>query len=506
MGERVAPNPVLDGRFLILERIGAGGMGEVFRAFDRAEERSVALKVLRTEVPSNLPDSLAEEFRAWAALRHPFIVRAHEFRRAREGPFPADTPYLVLEYVRGLPVHRALAPGAVPPNRIEELARRLLAALSHVHASGLVHRDLKPGNVLVGRSNGALGRVKLTDFGLAAPAGIRREPGRFSGSLPYMAPESVLGVPLDGRADLYALGILLHLLASGRLPFDARDPEGVVRWHLECGGADPRARGAAIPERLARFVARLTARLPSDRPASAADALELLGAPRVAPASLPVAFRGARAMSRLAFDLVRGGRSRWFPLPPSRAARREVVRDAGVLAQIHGFSVLELRPAGRPGSSNLDRLVLRTLLESEAAARAWAKRLRGEERLSLHLVGGLPMWDRLRCGAPDLARDADARDTVARAVASLWSRIAGERGLLLVVEPGALRDPVAAEAVAAFREELDRTRPGAGAPRVLVLAPARDLRRPGGPEGSASVERGAVARSRALRAAGCARG
>lgn len=506
MGERIAQNPVLDGRYLILERIGAGGMGEVFRAFDRAEERSVALKVLRAEVPSNLPESLAEEFRAWASLRHPFIVRAHEFRRAREGPFPLETPYLVLEYVRGLPVHRALAPGAVPPNRLEELARRLLAALSHVHASGLVHRDLKPGNVLVGRSSGALGRVKLTDFGLAAPAGIRREPGRFSGSLPYMAPESVLGVPLDGRADLYALGILLHFLAAGRLPFDARDPEGVVRWHLECGGADPRARGAAIPERLARFVVRLTARLPADRPASATAALEILGAPRVAHASLPVAVRGARAMARLAFDLVRGGTSRWLPLPLSRDGRRAVVRDAGVLAQLHGFSVQELRPSARAGSSNLDRLVLRTLLESEAAARAWARRLGGERRLSLHLLGGLPMWDRLRGGAPDLASDADDRRRVARAVAALWRRIAAERGLLLVVEPGALRDPVAAEAVSAFREELDRVRPGAGAPRALVLAPPGDLRRPCERARTASARPGAGDRSPALRAAGSARG
>jgi hypothetical protein len=321
-----------------------------------------------------------------------------------------------------------------------------------------------------------------------------------------MAPESVLGVPLDGRADLYALGILLHFLAAGRLPFDAHDPEGVVRWHLECGGADPRARGAAIPERLARFVARLTARLPSDRPASAAAALELLGAPRVAHASLPVSVRGARAMARLAFDLVRGGTSRCLPLPPSHEARRAVVRDAGVLAQLHGFSVQELRPSGRPGSSNLDRLVLRTLLESEAAARAWAKRLRGEQRLSLHLLGGLPMWDRLRGGAPDLARDADARRTVARAVAALWRRIAGERGLLLVVEPGALHDPVAAEAVAAFRDEVERARAGTGATRALVLAPSRDLRRPFEPSGSASSGSGAVVRSPALRAAGSARG
>src|SRR5262249_29487425 len=157
---------------------------------------------------------------------------AYEMGRAASGPFPRGTPYLVLELVRGAPVHRALRAGAEPTPVLEELARRLLRALGHVHAAGLVHRDMKPGNVLVGAVRRRLGRVKLTDFGLASESGKAGVPGRISGSLPYVAPEAILGFALDGRADLYALGVLLYYLAAGRMPLVTRAPDRWLRWHL----------------------------------------------------------------------------------------------------------------------------------------------------------------------------------------------------------------------------------------------------------------------------------
>jgi hypothetical protein len=456
--------PVVDGRFLLLERVGTGGMGSVYRAFDRLDERAVALKVLRPEVPANPPEALAEEFRAWAALRHPFIVRAHEFRVSREGPVPPGTPYLVLEYVRGVPAHRALRPGETGPGTLEEFARRVLAALDHVHGAGLVHRDLKPGNILVGRSSRGLGRVKLTDFGLAAPSGVRREFGRFSGSLPFMAPESVLGGPLDGRTDLYALGVLLHLLASGKLPFDARDPEAVVRWHLSHAGADPRKFGAVVPERLARFVVRLTRSSPADRPRDARQALEALGAPRVRARSLPVPLRGARAVLRMALDAARTGSPRVVPLPSVPAVCREIT----VAAQLDGFVVQRLRPGSRPATSNLDRLMFRAILEHPDAARVWARETRGKRGLPLGLLGGLPVWDRLPPGA------TEPRGAPARAAAAVWMRLARGPGLVLVVEAGAARDPVARAAVEALREEAARA--GSRA-RLLLVASEEVVRR-----------------------------
>lgn len=468
MPHATARAAALDARFVLLERVGVGGMGEVYRAFDRAEERVVALKILREESPDAPGHPLAGEFDSWARLRHPFIVRAHELRRARRGPLPEGTLYLVLEYFRGIPAHRVLVPGETAPDAIEELARRVLQALEHVHGAGVVHRDLKPGNILVGRARAGIGRVKLTDFGLAVPAGIRREPFRFSGSLAYMAPETVLGGTIDGRADLYALGMLVHLLASGRFPFDPRDPDDAIRWHLTVGGADPRRAGAAIPERLARFVLRLTAREPCSRPAGAREALALLAPPRAAARTPSPRVRGARALVRIALDRVRDGDARVLRLPRARECRQAAAREATVLAQIHGLLVQRIRPGRERGTSNLARLLLHALLEDERAAREWAGRRRDLPGLPLHLLGGLPLWDRMRRETIDLARDADARNAVAAGAASVWLRAARGRGIVLVAEPGALADPVAREAIARFRREAARAE---GRIRSLVLLP-----------------------------------
>jgi len=260
-----ASSPFLDERFLLLETLGHGGMGSVFSAFDRVDRRLVALKVPRDEIPAGPAHPLAAEFEAWSRVRHPNVVRAYEMGRASDGPIPRGTPYLVLEHVAGRPAHQALRPGSVDPQTVEEIARQVLRALDHVHAEGLVHRDVKPGNVLVTPTRRGPGRVKLTDFGLAARTGDRSAPGRLSGSLPYASPEALLGSPIDGRADLYALGLLLHYLSTGALPFRGKTPESVIRWHLD-GDEGDGGIASRLPPRLARFVLRLRARDRSDRP------------------------------------------------------------------------------------------------------------------------------------------------------------------------------------------------------------------------------------------------
>jgi serine/threonine protein kinase len=176
-----AASAALDERFLIVEALGCGGQGRVFRAYDRVCRRDVAIKALHDDRVASPMHPLAAEFAAWSRLRHPHVVRAYQLLRARTGPLPRGTPYLVLELVRGLPVHHALRAGTAAPSVLEELARRVLRALDHVHRSGIVHRDLKPGNVLVGRSRRRLGRVKLTDFGLASESGSAGTLGRLSG-------------------------------------------------------------------------------------------------------------------------------------------------------------------------------------------------------------------------------------------------------------------------------------------------------------------------------------
>ena len=269
--------PLVDERFLLLETLGQGGMGAVYRAFDRHEQRLVALKVLTESAPPGPQHPLATEYDAWARLDHPNIVRALGMGVATCGPIAAGTPYLVLEHIHGAPVNRVLPAGGGDGRRVESIARQALHALDHVHASGFLHRDLKPANVLV---QSRRRQLKLTDFGLALPLGESRSVGTVSGSLPYVSPEAMLGLPLDCRADLYGLGILLYQLMTGELPVRRGGPREILRWHLGGEPADPGRIRPGLSPRLSAFVRRLTSRNRTERPASAIEALALLGSSR----------------------------------------------------------------------------------------------------------------------------------------------------------------------------------------------------------------------------------
>jgi hypothetical protein len=468
----VAASPFVDERFLLLEALGHGGMGSVFSAFDRVDRKLVALKVLRDASPPGPAHPLAAEFEAWSRVRHPNVVRAYEMGRSAGGPIPRGTPYLVLEHVDGLPAHEALRPGEAEPAAIEELARHVLRALDHVHSAGLVHRDLKPGNVLVGPQRRGARRVKLTDFGLATRAGDRSEPGRLSGSLPYASPEALLGAPIDGRADLYALGILLHYLSSGALPFSARDPEGVIRWHLggERGDPDPFGR---MPDRFARFVRRLMAADREDRPASAAEALRALGEtqPCRSNPTRPTVARSLRAALRLALDAARLGGRRALRLPPAEGEAAALVGEAHVVAQIHGLSVHRLTSDRGAAGSSLGRLVLRLLLCRGDDARALVERFGLERGLPLELLGGLPVWDRIRQGSTAL-HEPSVRHAVARGVTAFLLDSAARVPFVLIVDRGALGDPLNREVVSlllAHAEEPSSLAPPRGG--FLLLLP-----------------------------------
>ncbi len=447
--EAVAVSPLLDERFLLLEALGRGGMAAVYRAFDRAEQRLVALKVLEEKAAPGPSHPLSAEFEAWSRLRHPNIVRAYELARAERGPLPRGTPYLVLEHFRGDPAHRALAAGRETAERLQAFSRSVLEALSHVHAAGLVHRDLKPGNVLVRAAPRGPGRVKLTDFGLAALTGHSGEPGLLSGSIPYVAPEAVLGHPIDGRADLYGFGILLFYLATGAMPFRGRDPETIVRWHLEGPRPNPRDAAPHLPDRFARFVRRLMERDRSERPGSAAEALSLLGErePAQHATQRPAAGRAERAVLRLALDGVREGGMRTVRLPASSGAARELLRELSVQAQIHGLAVLRLGRGEKRGQSNLGRIVLRLLLARGSEVRALVARHGLQRGLPLGLLGGLPVWDRMRNGSEAVLRDPAARRATASGVAAFILESCARQPMVLVVRRKALEDALAREVV-----------------------------------------------------------
>jgi hypothetical protein len=459
--EASAASPLLDDRFLLLEALGRGGMARVFRAFDRSERRLVAVKVPALDLSGDAERSLAAEFEAWRRLRHPNIIQAFEMGRARRGPLPRGHPYLVLESFEGGPAHRTLSPGRVRPMDLEALARRTLAALDHVHEAGLVHRDLKPANLLVDAASRGRVRVKLTDFGLAAEIGRSGEPGLVSGSLPFIAPEALVGIAIDGRADLYGLGVLLAFLATGRMPADSRDPADVLRWHLHGPPWEESVPARAVGARLRRFVARLLERDRARRPASARDALALLGvsgAPRRSPPSCRIS-RSDRAALRLALDSARRGEGRTFALPRDRAAAEALVDEARTLAQIHGVHVARL--------GDLSSLVLDVVAACGAPSRAILARHGLLRSLPIAFVGPVPVRD--RAGASDSDREAER--LAAESVAAFLLDASRERPLLLVVERGAAADAHARRTVAALARAL-RSPSGGGGQAVLVLHPA----------------------------------
>ena len=259
------PGRLLEGRYRLGDRIATGGMGEVWRARDLVLDRPVAVKMLR---PGYADREGLARFRAEArhagSLSHPGIARVYDYREA-DPPCP---PYLVMELVDGSSLARLLEDGPVGPARTMSLIAQAARALQAAHAAGLVHRDIKPGNLLVSRS----GQVKITDFGIARAAGSAAltRPGVLLGTPAYLAPERAAGASAGPAADLYALGIVAYQCLTGRLPFHG-EPLAVALAHQE-QPLPPLL--PSVPAEAAALVADLTAKDPAARPASAGEVAE----------------------------------------------------------------------------------------------------------------------------------------------------------------------------------------------------------------------------------------
>jgi TolB-like protein/Tfp pilus assembly protein PilF len=267
------------GTYEILSPLGAGGMGEVYRARDTRLGRDVAVKVL-PEAMASSPDRLARferEARTVAGLNHPNIVVLHSIEE--EG----GIRFLTMELVEGQSLDSLVTPGGLPLSRVLELSIRLADALVAAHERGVVHRDLKPGNVMVTRE----GRVKVLDFGLAkltggeeasqaaklgATAGspISGE-GKVLGTVPYMAPEQLRGDAVDARTDLFALGIMLYELSTGRRPFTGATSADVSSSILRDTPEPLTSVRADLPGDLDRIVSRCLEKNPRERFQTALD-------------------------------------------------------------------------------------------------------------------------------------------------------------------------------------------------------------------------------------------
>lgn len=269
------------GHYEVLEVLGKGGFGIVFRAFDEVLQRVVAVKVMAPHLAATSParKRFLREARSYAKVRHENIVQVYA---VEEQPLP----YLVMEYIPGETLQQRIArKGPLDATETVKIGCQLAEGLAAAHETGLIHRDIKPGNILI--EAGAQHRVKITDFGLARAAddASATQSGVVAGTPMYMAPEQAKGETLDHRADLFSLGSVLYTMCSGRPPFRANNTLAVLKRVAE---DTPRPIPEIIPEVprwLCAIIARLQAKNPADRFASAREVAELLAGGQTA--SLP---------------------------------------------------------------------------------------------------------------------------------------------------------------------------------------------------------------------------
>lgn len=416
------------GPYAVLERVGSGGMGVVYRARDTRLDRTVALKVLpegATRDPGVVRRFL-HEARVASSLDHPAICTVYEVVDDRGSELP---PLIAMAFVEGETVQARLARGPLPIDQAISIAVRVAEGLAHAHARGIVHRDVKPGNVMLG----ATGDVKLVDFGLAKARDVDlTRPGVRMGTVSAMSPEQVRGEPVDARTDIWALGALLYAMVVGQPPFRGERPEAVMHAILERDPPPMSALRSGVPVALDRIVAKALAKDPADRyqhvdeipvdlrsvePGTgglAAAGLSSPGAPRRRPGALVAAAITAFAIALLAIAV-----GPWLSgdeAPPDRTVRFQVpLPDDHTLSS--WYQPIALSPDGSrlvfgalgPGRSglflrDLDRLQSRFVPATEGAHDPffspdgrWIAYFADGKLMKVEAEGGIPQ---IVCDAP----------------------------------------------------------------------------------------------------------
>ncbi|NLA59378.1 MAG: Stk1 family PASTA domain-containing Ser/Thr kinase [Firmicutes bacterium] len=262
---------VLSNRYEIRDRIGEGGMAVVYRAKDRLLHRWVAVKVLREQYASD--EDFVERFRreaqAAASLSHPNVVNIYDVGEV------GNTHYIVMEYVRGINLKELIRrEGRLTPERSVDIAIQVSAALGHAHRNHLVHRDIKPHNILITHE----GTVKVTDFGIARAMSTATltQTGQVIGSVHYFSPEQARGGVTSEQSDIYSLGIVLYEMLTGRVPFTGETPIAVALQQLQDPVPSPREIEPSIPKSLDYVIRKALAKDPKDRFRSAEEFIRAL--------------------------------------------------------------------------------------------------------------------------------------------------------------------------------------------------------------------------------------
>jgi len=257
---------LLGNRYELLEQLGGGGMAIVYKGRDTLLNRLVTVKILRPEFTcdEDFVKRFRREAQAIASLSHPNIVSIYDV--GQEG----EVHYLVMEYIEGDNLKNMVrGQGALRADRAVEIARQISEALQHAHENNIVHRDVKPQNILMTKGE----RAKLTDFGIAreATTATLTQTDTIVGSVHYLSPEQARGETAGPRSDIYSLGIVLYEMVTGQLPFQGETPIGVALKHIQESPPLPSSLNPAVPTGLERVIARAMAKIPADRYETARD-------------------------------------------------------------------------------------------------------------------------------------------------------------------------------------------------------------------------------------------
>jgi serine/threonine-protein kinase len=360
--EALSPGRRLADRYVLEAPIADGGMASVWRARDEVLARTVAVKVLRADLARDpvVAERFHREAVAAARLSHPAIVAVYD-TGVDDG-----AAYLVMELAGGRTLADVIAERApLPSDRAIAYLVPVLSALEYAHAHGIVHRDVKPGNVLVD----ADGRVRVTDFGIAKAAfenGQLTDSGEIIGTVRYVAPEQVQGGPIDGRTDLYAVGVILYELLTGRPPFEAETPVAAAMVRLARDPVRPRDLRPQIGRQLEGVTLKALSREPDGRFADAAQfraALERLGAGDATTGSFAPIAADTGPLPAVVEDEPGSSWFRAWMLVPLVM----VVVAAGLIAVGLAFGRIQLggplglRPAEQPSSSPASASPLRSI-------------------------------------------------------------------------------------------------------------------------------------------------
>ncbi|MFJ8147597.1 protein kinase [Streptomyces sp. NPDC096094] len=300
---RYAGRALAGGRYQLRDLLGEGGMASVHLAYDSVLDRQVAIKTLHTELGREqaFRERFRREAQAVAKLTHTNIVSV--FDTGEDDLGGMTTPYIVMEYVEGRPLGSVLdedvrQQGAMPADKALKITADVLAALEISHEMGLVHRDIKPGNVMMTKR----GVVKVMDFGIARAmqSGVTSmtQTGMVVGTPQYLSPEQALGRGVDARSDLYSVGIMLFQLVTGRLPFDADSPLAIAYAHVQEEPVAPSSVNRALPPAVDALVARALKKNPNERfPSAEAMRDECLRVAASFQAAPPSIVPGAHASS-----------------------------------------------------------------------------------------------------------------------------------------------------------------------------------------------------------------